>query len=114
MEFTVSFPSPHPTIQPVFEEVEPVVFVFGWEGAGDEDLTRYSRMYESWGCITVRYTSPARCVYLDQGGQGAEGDRIARRLASLLSELCVLDNPVMVHCLTVNGANMYVGASKFR
>ena len=42
MEFTVSFPSPHPTIQPVFEEVEPVVFVFGWEGAGDEELTRYS------------------------------------------------------------------------
>ena len=68
-------------------------------------------MYESWGCITVRYTSPSRCLYLDQG---VEGGRIARRLASLLSELCVLDNPIIVHCLEVNGVNMYVHLRRVR
>ena len=74
-------------------------------------IRRYSRMYESWGCITVRYTSPSRCLYLDQG---VEGGRIARRLASLLSELCVLDNPIIVHCLEVNGVNMYVHLRRVR
>lgn len=40
LEFTVSFPSPCPGLTTVFEEEEPVVFILGWEGAGDADLAR--------------------------------------------------------------------------
>ena len=45
------------------EEVEPVVFLLGWEGSKDEELVVYSRLYESLGCITVRYSSEARFLY---------------------------------------------------
>ena len=45
------------------EEVEPVVFLLGWEGSKDEELVVYSRLYESLGCITVRYSSQARFLY---------------------------------------------------
>ena len=46
LEFTVSFPSPSPSLSLIFEEAEPVVFILGWEGAGAEDLGGYARMYE--------------------------------------------------------------------
>ena len=42
---------------------EPVVFLLGWEGSKDEELMVYSRLYESLGCITVRYSSQARFLY---------------------------------------------------
>ena len=40
LEFTVSFPSPSPGLSTVFEQEEPVVFILGWEGAGEADLAR--------------------------------------------------------------------------
>ena len=46
LEFTVSFPSPSPSLSLIFEEAEPVVFILGWEGAGAEELGGYARMYE--------------------------------------------------------------------
>ena len=66
LEFTVSFPSPSLPSSLVEEEeevVEPVVFLLGWEGSKDEELVVYSRLYESLGCITVRYSSQARFLY---------------------------------------------------
>ena len=50
-----------------------------------------------------RYSCPSRCLYLG----GSETHQIARRLASLLPELCVAESPVMVHCLGLNGVNVY-------
>lgn len=100
-EFTVNFPSP--SIISMFDDREPVIYILGWEEAKEEELARYSRMYESWGCVTVRYSCPSRCLYLG----GSETHQIARRLASLLPELCVAESPVMVHCLGLNGVNVY-------
>ena len=62
----MSFPSPSLPSSLVEEEeevVEPVVFLLGWEGSKDEELVVYSRLYESLGCITVRYSSQARFLY---------------------------------------------------
>ena len=55
LEFTVSFPSPS-LLSKAEEEVEPVVFILGWEDSKDEELAIYSRLYESLGCITIRNT----------------------------------------------------------
>ena len=49
----MSFPSPSFLSQEE-EELEPVVFILGWEESKDEELAVYSRLYESLGCITVR------------------------------------------------------------
>ena len=63
------------------EELEPVVFLLGWEGSKDEELVVYSRLYESLGCITVRYSSQARFLYTNQ----AETANITSRQAMMLS-----------------------------
>lgn len=63
------------------EELEPVVFLLGWEGSKDEELVVYSRLYESLGCITVRYSSQARFLYTNQ----AETANITTRQAMMLS-----------------------------
>ena len=109
LEFTVTFPTPtlgtSNKVLEIDEDSEPVVFIFGWEGATDEDMLRYSRMYESWGCISIRYTSPARWMYL--GGDKDCRDT-ARRLAALMRDLCLTDNSVIIHCLTINAINVYL------
>ena len=51
----MSFPSPS-LLSQAEEEVEPVVFILGWEESRDEELAIYSRLYESLGCITIRNT----------------------------------------------------------
>ena len=61
--------------------MEPVVFLLGWEGSKDEELVVYSRLYESLGCITVRYSSQARFLYTNQ----AEMANITTRQAMMLS-----------------------------
>ena len=61
--------------------MEPVVFLLGWEGSKDEELVVYSRLYESLGCITVRYSSQARFLYTNQ----AETANITSRQAMMLS-----------------------------
>ena len=68
-------------------------------------LRRYARMYESWGCVTLSYSAPARALYM--AGRGAELRNIAARLAALTSELCVAESPVMVHCLGLNSVSIY-------
>ena len=62
-------------------------------------------MYESWGCVTLSYAAPGRALYM--AGQGAELVNIAARLAALTTELCVGENPVMVHCLGLNSVSVY-------
>ena len=109
LEFTVTFPTPslHPCskVPDADPNCEPVVFILGWEGARDEDMLSHTRMYEAWGCISIRYTSPARWVYLHADQELRD---TARRLAALLTELCLTDNPVIVHCLSNNATNMYL------
>ena len=68
-------------------------------------FSRYARMYESWGCVTLSYAAPGRALYM--AGQGAELVNIATRLAALTTELCVGENPVMVHCLGLNSVSVY-------
>ena len=48
-------------------------------------LSRYARMYESWGCVTLSYSAPGRALYM--AGQEAELVTIAARLAALTTEL---------------------------
>ena len=67
--------------------------------------SRYARMYESWGCVTLSYSAPGRALYM--AGQEAELVTIAARLAALTTELCVGEGPVMVHCLGLNSVSIY-------
>ena len=98
---------------------EPVVFILGGTGSTEETLAPYRDLYEvaarhidehlprltstqfcqlsmlllrpqSAGCITVRYTAPAACLYSRSLTRPP-----AARLAALLAELAVADSPLI-------------------
>ena len=60
-------------------------------------------MYETRGCITIRYTSPVHCLVLDRH----QTHPLAVRLASLLEEMCIGTSPVFAHAFGNSGAGMY-------
>lgn len=106
LEYSITFPSPAPVQDYVFvyqDDIEPVVYLLGWEGCSDEELSDYSSVYEERGCITIRYTAPIHCLALNR----EETQPLAARLAGLLEEMCISDSPVFVHAFGNNGAGMY-------
>lgn len=104
LEFSVCLPSPtlEPTALLTNDHTEPVVFILGWEGATDDELSEYSCLYEERGCVTIRYTAPVHCLHRRE-----ETRPLAFRLASLLEELCLVGSPVFVHALGCGGAGVY-------
>ena len=72
---------------------EPVVFLLGWAGCIDKHLSKYSKIYEDFGCITIRYTAPAEYIFFD-----VEKIRpLAKKLLDLISEMSLEENPVFIH-----------------
>ena len=109
LEFHITFPSPTSSItdgkttpdaagQGEFVFVsrgdpEPVVFLLGWAGCIDKHLSKYSKIYEDFGCITIRYTAPAEYIFFD-----VEKIRpLAKKLLDLISEMSLEENPVFIH-----------------
>lgn len=115
LEFHITFPSPTPSgsegdskdfvvVNPLGDESpEPVVFLFGWAGADDKILAKYSKIYESCGCITVRYTAPWSYIFKDQ-----EKIRpLSRKLLDLIPEMSLEENPLFFHMFSNLGTAVY-------
>ena len=82
---------------------EPVVFLLGWAGCQDKQLSSYSRLYEDLGCVTVRYTAPADYVFF-----APERVRpLARKLLALIAEMSLESSPVFFHVFSNNGCVVY-------
>ncbi len=85
------------------EDPEPVVFLLGWSGCQDKELSEYSRLYEELGCATVRYTAPAEYLFLSP----SRIPPLARKLVDLVPEMSLEASPVFVHAFGNNGACVY-------
>lgn len=89
-------PPPAPSSEFVFVnrgDPEPVVFLLGWAGCLDKHLSKYSKIYEDFGCITIRYTAPAEYIFFD-----VEKIRpLAKKLLDLIAEMSLEENPVFIH-----------------
>ncbi|XP_059091447.1 transmembrane protein 53-like isoform X2 [Tigriopus californicus] len=113
MEFHITFPSPmakddeeiiHSDM--IFvpkEDPEPVVYLLGWAGALDKHLSKYSKIYESTGCITIRYTAPAEYIFFSP----EKINPLAKKLLDLIEEMSLEANPVFFHIFSNNGATVY-------
>ncbi len=118
LEFHITFPSPatapsasekgNPSPSSLRRVVgrgdpEPVVFLLGWSGCRDKELSEYSRVYEELGCATVRYTAPAEYLFLSPG----KIPPLSRKLLELVPEMSLEGSPVLVHAFGNNGAAVY-------
>lgn len=113
MEFHITFPSPmakddEDVIQSdmIFvpkEDPEPVVYLLGWAGALDKHLSKYSKIYENTGCITIRYTAPAEYIFFSP----EKINPLAKKLLDLIEEMSLEANPVFFHIFSNNGATVY-------
>jgi len=81
----------------------PAVLLFGWAGCTDNHLAKYSRIYEDLGCLTLRYTAPARSLVGED-----YGNAIAKSLCASLLRDRELDKRanILVHSFSNNGARV--------
>ncbi|XP_076036928.1 transmembrane protein 53 [Oratosquilla oratoria] len=83
---------------------EPVVFLLGWAGAKDTHLAKYAALYNSKGCITIRYTYPISYVFYRVEHKFKP---VAKKLLSLLTEMAFTQHPVFFHIFSNGGAVLY-------
>lgn len=82
---------------------EPVVIVLGWSGCSDQQLARYSEMYDSKSCITIRYTASTDTILYHP----TTLKPAATKLLELLIDLNLEGNPLFVHVFSKGGAYVY-------
>lgn len=114
LEFYITFPTPTALGTSSDEEgfdfaldpegaTEPLVFVLGWAGCTDRQLSKYSKIYEERGCITIRYSAPGEYILFDP-----EKIRpLASKLLDLVSEMSLESSPIFFHCFSNSGATVY-------
>ncbi|KAJ8680364.1 hypothetical protein QAD02_016151 [Eretmocerus hayati] len=88
----------------VFQErSRPLVVLLGWAGCNDKYLAKYSAIYESRGCITLRCTAPVEYLFWRR----EHLPRISRRLIQAIQEICSDEHPVFFHIFSNGGAIFY-------
>ena len=66
-------------------------------------MSKYSKIYEDLGCITIRYTAPSEYIFFD-----VEKIRpLAAKLLDLIAEMSLENNPIFFHVFSNNGSTVY-------
>jgi len=104
IEYNITFP----TVQSQStNEQEPVVFLLGWVGCQDKILSKYSKIYEEDGCITIRYTHPAKDHISQDSSDSQLLQDAAEKLFQLLNDYDLKQHPILVHCFSNGGYWVY-------
>jgi len=91
--------------QPLAPGPPPLALVFGWAGAKQSNLSKYSAIYGRHGCTTAQLALPTRMIWNDT-------ERIPELMSNVLTDLDtvgVRERPVVVHCLSDTGIMCYQG-----
>ena len=83
----------------------PLALVFGWAGASNRNLAKYSDIYLNQGCTTAHLTLPTRLIFNDT----SEVPEAMSSVLEQLEEVGVRERPVLIHCLSDTGAMCYQG-----
>ena len=81
------------------EEERPLVFVFGWAGATEKNMDKYSEIYRRAGCDTMAYFLPTRFIM----SATSSVPHIARRLMVIADREGLLSRPIFFHDLSDTG-----------
>jgi hypothetical protein len=81
------------------EQERPLVFVFGWAGASDKNLDKYSEIYRMMGCDTFAYYLPTRFIF----SSTAEVPHVSKRVLDIVEDLGLMNRPIFFHNLSDTG-----------
>ena len=84
------------------EGERPLVFVFGWAGATEKNMDKYSEIYRQAGCDTMAYYLPTRFIM----SATSSVPHIARRLMMIADREGLLSKPIFFHDLSDTGMYM--------
>ena len=90
------------------EEDRPLVFLFGWAGATEKNLDKYSEVYRKAGCDTFSYILPTRFIF----SCTAEVPHLSRQLLDIVDKEGLSKRPVFFHNLSDTGIMVYQGINK--
>jgi len=107
IEYNITFPTVQSFTAQSTNEQEPVVFLLGWVGCQDKILSKYSKIYEEDGCITIRYTHPATDHILQDSSDSQLLQDAAEKLFQLLNDYDLKQHPILVHCFSNGGYWVY-------
>ena len=84
------------------EGQRPLVFIFGWAGATEKNMDKYSEIYRRAGCDTMAYYLPTRFIM----SATSSVPHIARRLMMIADREGLLSKPIFFHDLSDTGTRM--------
>jgi len=90
------------------ERERPLVFVFGWAGATEKNMDKYSEIYRRAGCDTMAYFLPTRFIM----SATSSVPHIARRLMVIADREGLLSRPIFFHDLSDTGLMVYQAVNK--
>ncbi|XP_067928489.1 transmembrane protein 53-B-like [Watersipora subatra] len=111
IEYYVTFPAPtlgadaddeFNALKGSLQKNETAVMLVGWMGCEDKYLAKYSKIYESVGCTTIRYSPTNSDIY-----RGQKTSEVAKKLLDVLIEMNLSDNPVLFHIFSNGGCRLY-------
>lgn len=85
------------------ERKEPVVVLLGWYACQDRHLSKYSKIYEGIGCITIRFIPrPDLILYQPENMRS-----IASKLLEVVTDFNLEEHPIIIHMFSNGGCYMY-------
>jgi hypothetical protein len=81
------------------EQEQPLFFVFGWAGASNKNLDRYSEIYRMMGCNTFAYYLPTRFIFFST----AKVPQLSKRVLDIVKDLARINRPIFFHDLSDTG-----------
>jgi hypothetical protein len=81
------------------EEQRPLVLLFGWAGATEKNLAKYSSIYHRAGCSTLAYILPTRFIFRST----ADVPFLAKRLLKIVEMEGLLQRPILFHNMSDTG-----------
>jgi hypothetical protein len=81
------------------DDARPLVLLFGWAGATQKNLSKYSTIYGAAGCLTLGYNLPSRYVFTET----AKTPRLAEEILALVEAEGLLERPIFLHLMSDTG-----------
>jgi len=81
------------------EEKRPLVLLFGWAGASQKNLLKYSDLYNRAGCYTLGYNLPSRFVFTIT----SEIPHLTTEILKIVESADLLNRPIFLHLMSDTG-----------
>ena len=83
----------------VAEKDKPLVLLFGWAGATEKNIAKYSDIYIKAGCVTLAYNLPTRFIFQIS----EDTPYLSKRLVHVVEDAGLERRPMFLHIMSDTG-----------